>query len=183
MRRSRNQKAETHDALIESASRLFREKGIEATSVGEVMAEAGLTHGGFYRHFANKDALAAEAIGHIFDGILADIEGQTEKPGQQQAVAEYLKFYLSKEHLLHPAFGCPIPTLAAEMARSPAPLRQAFGDNVNRTLDAIALGMKGDPNSARNAAMRELAMRVGAILIARACDEGTASQLLKACQS
>jgi TetR/AcrR family transcriptional repressor of nem operon len=182
MRRSRDQKAETHEALLERASHLFRENGIEATSVAEVMAEAGLTHGGFYRHFANKDALVAETIRQTFASFLHEIDRQSHSRGVKQAVDDYLSFYLSEAHMRHPSQGCPIPTLAAEIARSSDELKDEFSQNVNQMIQVLARGFDGPDHDAERHAIRALALRAGAILIARACDTEAAKTIMEACR-
>lgn len=182
MRRSRQEKSATHDALLQQASRLFRANGIEATSVSDVMAKAGLTHGGFYRHFENKEALIGEAIHQTFDSLLDDIERQSETNGPKQAVHDYLDFYLSEKHLIHPADGCPVPTLAAEVARSSEKIKEKFSQSLRRTIDVLAQGMSGTDENAKTKAIQALALRVGAVLIARACNEKLAKDVLDACR-
>lgn len=182
MRRSRELKAETHEAILAHASRLFRERGVEGTSVGDVMAEAGLTHGGFYRHFETKDALVAEAIRAAFDDITRALDERSAEVGAKEAVEGYLAHYLSEGHVAHPGVGCPVPALAGEIARAPAALKAEFGVSFNRSLSALARGSPGDGKAARAAATRALAMRIGAILIARASDPATASEVLEACR-
>ena len=157
MRRSREVKAETHNAILEQASRLFRERGVEGTSVGDVMAEAGLTHGGFYRHFENKDALVAATIRATFDGIVGAIEQRAAEVGAANAARDYFAHYLSDDHLAHPGLGCPVATLGGEIARGPAALKAEFGASLDRAVTALAKGLPGGEKEARAQAMRELA--------------------------
>jgi len=182
MRRSREDKAQTHSAILAQASRLFRERGIEGTRVGDVMAEAGLTHGGFYRHFENKDALLAASIRATFDGIIDAIEERAAAAGPDTAVRDYFAHYLSDEHLANPGLGCPIPALGSEIGRAPEVLKAEFAANLNRTLAAFEKGLPGAESERHATAVRELAMRVGAILIARASDAATAKDVLDACR-
>jgi len=183
MRRSREAKAETHDAIVEKASRLFRERGVEGTSVGDIMAEAGLTHGGFYRHFENKDALVAATIRSAFDGVAEAVRSRAEVVGLGAAVGDYLNFYLSSEHLAHPGLGCPAPSLAGEIARGSDALKAEFGAGFDQVARVLAEGMTGSETSRRERALRELAMRVGAVLIARASHPEMAMEVMKACQA
>jgi TetR/AcrR family transcriptional repressor of nem operon len=182
MRRSREAKAETHDAIVDKASRLFRERGVEGTSVGDVMAEAGLTHGGFYRHFENKEALVAATVRSAFDGIAQAVEARAEAVGVGAAVADYLDFYLSPEHLAHPGLGCPAPPLAGEIARGSDALKAEFGAGFDRVARVLAEGLPASETSRRELALRELAMRVGAVLIARASHPEIATEVLSACK-
>jgi TetR/AcrR family transcriptional repressor of nem operon len=183
MRRSREAKAQTHGAILERASRLFRERGVEGTSVGDVMAEAGLTHGGFYRHFETKDALVSEAIRATFEGILAALDERAKEVGARDATRDYFAHYLSDGHLTHPGLGCPVPTLGSEIARAPEALKAEFGAGLNRSLTAFARSLPGSESEARAAATREFAMRVGAVLMARASDPQTARDILEACRA
>ena len=146
------------------------------------MAEVGLTHGGFYRHFENKEALVAATIRATFDGIIAALEERATTVGANDAVQDYFAHYLSDEHLANPGLGCPVPALGSEIARSPETLKFEFGANLNCSLTAFAKGLPGDEKAMRAMATREFAMRVGAMLIARASDAATAGDILKACR-
>ena len=182
MRVSQAEKDRSHARIVETAARLIRERGPETTSVSDVMSGAGLTHGGFYRHFETKDALVAEAIRATFDGITGALEERTAAVGAKDAAQDYLAHYLSDEHLANPGLGCPVPTLGGEVARAPDALKAEFGASFNRSLTALARGAPGEGKAARAAATRALAMRVGAILIARASDPATAREVLEACR-
>ena len=182
MRRSREVKDETHSEILAQASRLFRERGFDGTSVGDVMAEAGLTHVGFYRHFENKGALVAATIRATFDGILGSLEERAATVGAKAAVEDYFAYYLSDDHVANPGLGCPIPTLGGEIARASEGLKAEFGASLKRSLTAFAKGLPGDEDAKRATATRELAMCVGAILIARASDPATAREVLEACR-
>ena len=106
MRRSREEAARTRDTAVKAASRLFRERGFDPVGVGDVMAELGMTAGGFYRHFESKEALAAEACAAAFAGSgLA-----RERASSAEAM---VRGYLSKAHRDAPAEGCPLPALAS----------------------------------------------------------------------
>jgi len=182
MRRPREIKEATHTAIVAHASRLFRERGVEGTSVGDVMAQAGLTHGGFYRHFETKEALAAAAIRETFAGIGKAVEERAASVGIAQAVADYLAYYLSDDHLTHPGLGCPAPSLGGEIGRAPGTLKAEFGASLNRTLTLLAQGFPGAEAESRAEATRAFALRVGAILLARASDDATAREIVDACR-
>ena len=95
MRVSQEEKDRSHGRIVESAARLVRERGIDSTSVSDVMGDAGMTHGGFYRHFDTKEALLAAALESAFDQILALLETQPGEDKPQASVAEYQAHYLS----------------------------------------------------------------------------------------
>ena len=107
-RMSEAEKRKSHDRILDAASRLFRERGIEATSVSDVMKAAGLTHGGFYRHFGSKE----ELVGAAFRAAVEEVQSELRAARQR-----YLALYLSTEHLCDRAHGCPLAALGAEVAR------------------------------------------------------------------
>ena len=124
----------------------------------------------------------AASIRATFDGIVDAIEERTSTDGADTAVRDYLAHYLSDEHLANPGLGCPIPALGSEIARAPEVLKAEFAANLNRTLAVLEKGLPGPETERHAAAVRELAMRVGAILIARASDAATAKDVLDACR-
>jgi TetR/AcrR family transcriptional repressor of nem operon len=181
MRVSREEKNRSHERIVEGAARIMRERGLDNTSVADVMTEAGLTHGGFYRHFGAKATLLESALERAFDEAIATLEGgpEDEFPG---AVAAYFDRYLSRGHLENPGIGCPVAALGGDIARGDGSLKAAFGKGVNRFIAAVAKGMTGSSTEKRAKAARKLAMMAGAVTIARASDAETADFLLSACR-
>jgi len=106
---SQAQAQENRQRIVETAARLFRERGIAGVSVADVMAEVGLTHGGFYKHFASKDALVTEAVG------LAFTQAGQRITSVDRAV--FLDYYLSAEHRDDPGTGCPTAGFGGDLAR------------------------------------------------------------------
>lgn len=174
MRRSREETARTRRTAVEAASRLFRERGIESVSVGDVMATLGMTAGGFYRHFESKEALAAEACAAAFaESGLA----QKSAPSAQAM----LRRYLSRAHRDAPAAGCPLPALASDMARQPAAVRRAYTEGARNALSRI---QELAPRTDSGARLALLAGMVGALAIARAVsDEELGAAMLRETQS
>jgi len=134
MARSSRKDTELHrQQVIDGAATLLRERGVAGVNVGQLMAEAGLTHGGFYRHFGSKDELVALAL----EKALADqrdwATGQTEQ--------ELIDFYLSPEHRDDPGHGCTMGALGSEIARADESARAAFTYATN---NAAALGIPKD---------------------------------------
>ena len=170
MRRSREEAARTRRTAVEAASRLFRERGIEAVSVGDVMATLGMTAGGFYRHFESKEALAAEACAAAFVG-----SGLAQESAR--SAEAMLRGYLSKAHRDAPAAGCPLPALASDMARQPPAVRRAYTEGVRSALACIEQLAPGTDGGTRLAL---LAGMVGALAIARAVNgEGLSAAVLR----
>jgi len=155
VRRSREEAALTRLAAVEMASRLFRERGVESVSVGEVMASLGMTAGGFYRAFESKEALAAEACAAAFAGSAL---------ASAPSAATMLRRYLSTAHRDAPADGCPLPALASDAAHQPA-VRRAYTEGVRDALARIEALAPGADSKALLAGM------VGALVIARAVDD------------
>jgi TetR/AcrR family transcriptional repressor of nem operon len=173
-RASRADAARHHEELIEAASRLFRERGAGSVSVPDVMAEIGLSRGGFYKHFDSKEALVAAAIDAAFGQHVQRVEDfagqQAGEPGPTRAA--FLDFCLSTENRDGPATGCPSP-FAADVARSEPgdDSRRAFLQGL-RTLQAELCDktVSGDldPAAQQEQVLADLATTVGAVLMARA---------------
>lgn len=157
---SRETAAAHRSAMVRAASRLFRARGLERVGVAEITREAGLTHGGFYGHFASKEALAAEALAAAF----ADGRDHLATGG----LDGYLRGYLSRSHRDHPETGCPIPALAADALRADDGVRRVFAEGLAGLLEAIAARLPvGDPDERRMRAIEMLATAVGGLALAR----------------
>jgi TetR/AcrR family transcriptional regulator, transcriptional repressor for nem operon len=152
--------AAKHERIVKEASRLFRERGFENVTVGEVMKAAGLTHGAFYAHFGSKQALqeAAVAYGQELSAGRARSHGPT-KNGRRA----YADRYLSPRHRDNPSDGCTMAALAPEVARSTPELKAAF----ERGLEEILSASGGD----RKEAIFQTAALVGAVALARAVED------------
>src|SRR5262249_41242681 len=114
MRMSQEEKEKSHGRIVASASRLLRERGLAGASVGDVMKAAGMTHGGFYKHFDSKQALVEAAMGAAF----AEFTDALERGDPQQAVAAYRARYLSDGHKNHPGLACPVAAVGQEIGRA-----------------------------------------------------------------
>lgn len=178
MRMSQQEKEKSHARIVASASRLLRERGLEGASVDDVMKTAGMTHGGFYKHFESKEALVTAAI----DAAFAEFIDALEHGEPHEAVAAYRARYLSDGHKTHPGIGCPVAALGEEIGRAPDGLKAAFGKGVRRTVAALARVKTGSLRAKEAAAFREFSMLVGAMVIARASDPETARAVLSACK-
>ena len=182
MRVSQAEKERSHKRIVEGASRLVRERGVETTSVADVMTDAGLTNGGFYRHFETKEALMEAAIQAAFDQMVSGMEDWLRKTGPEAGLTDYQNYYLSNGHVDSPGVGCPVAALGGDIARAPDVLKVAYGAGVNRTIEALAKTMHGTDQKRRASAARKLAMLAGAVVIARASDPETARTVLEACR-
>jgi TetR/AcrR family transcriptional repressor of nem operon len=182
MRYAADHKQHTSERILRAAGRLFRKQGYAATGVDAVMASAQLTAGGFYAHFRSKADLLAETLDAVFR------EGGGDRPPELSALQgpDWLRafslFYLSAEHRDAADRGCPIPTLAAEVARTGARTRRVFEQHLRQIINFVAKQFdERDPD--RRLAISTIAMFAGAVLLARAVNDETFSQeILNACR-
>ena len=175
MPRVSRQQTEANRAAIEDVSaRLFREQGFKAVSVNELMGAAGLTHGGFYGHFASKDALLAAACDKAFAESTARWAARCDSGAGARATFDALAAsYLSAASRADAGTGCPASALAADVAREDAgaPVRASFVAGIKQLLAQLARVTDGADAAAREQqAMQALAMMVGALTLARATD-------------
>lgn len=183
MRVSKKDKDRSGQRIVASAARLMRERGVEGATVGEVMRGAGMTLGGFYRHFDSKDALVSAAVGEAFDEMLSGPEARLEEGDPAGVIAGFQRHYLSDKHVADRAGGCPVAALASELGRGPSTSTAPLTSGVERMIDLIASGMRGTPARRRTEAARQLATMVGALTIARATDVDTATLILDAARA
>src|SRR5216110_3534905 len=117
MRYEPEHKTRTRDRIVRNAARKFRAEGLSGPGVASVMKASGLTVGGFYKHFRSKDELLAEAIAQGFSELSDKVSSLQDVPPQDRW-KEVVRWYLSPEHCNHPGTGCPVVTLAPEIARA-----------------------------------------------------------------
>lgn len=167
MRVSREQAAENRERVLETATRMFRERGFDGVGVAEIMQSAGLTHGGFYGQFDSKEALAAESCNRAFEFAVARLERFGDAD-----LAKYLDRYLSESHRDRPGQGCPMPALAGDVPRQGKPVRKSFADGVERFIAALETAyLRRDAASdekARAHALTTASALVGALVLSRA---------------
>lgn len=182
MRYDTEHKARTKERVLREAANAIRAQGPDRIGVAALMAQAGLTHGGFYAHFDSKDDLIAQAITQMFEeryrNVIARIEG---KPAAEQLDA-FIDGYLSSRHRDDPSHGCPIPTLSGELARMPDVARQRFAEGSERMAKWLATLLKqGGVAEPRDLAASIMAEMVGAVALSRIVAEPAKSnRLLKA---
>ena len=168
MRQSREAKAKTHDRIVEIASARIREAGIEAPGVAEIMQAAGLTHGGFYKHFGSRDDLIAEAADRAFaDG---DRIVQEVTDGAQEPFAALVDWYASTQHRDNPATGCPVAALGPGVRSGDDRVRGAYRRQVERYLADLERLLGGGEDARRRATVA-LSTLVGSVVLARAIDD------------
>lgn len=163
MRYPADHAAATRTRLLDLAADTIRVQGVAALGVAPLMRAAGLTNGGFYQHFASRDALIEATIDHMFarsrDGIAVG-EG-----GARHRLARFLKGYLSAAHAADPAGGCPLPSLAGEAARLPVSARARYRAGLERILERVATLLREAACDAPPSSV--VAELVGAVALAR----------------
>ena len=167
MGHSRDDKAKHHERIVEIASARIRESGMQTPGVAEIMKAAGLTHGGFYKHFDSRDDLVAEAADRTFADAERALESVTE--GAEDPLAALVDWYASAEHRDNPAAGCGIVALGGDVVRGEDRVRTAYRQQVERYLAKLERLLGGD--DARQRATVVLSTLVGAVLVARAIDD------------
>jgi len=169
MGHSRQDKAASHDRIVRIAAGRFREAGVGALSVAELMQEAGLTHGGFYRHFGSRDDLVAEALEEALAQSRATVAAAREAGADYAAiVAEYL----SPAHRDAPGLGCAVAALAGEAGRLQDRPREAFTRHVEASAETfLALLRAKNPAATRADALLAISALAGAVALARAVSD------------
>lgn len=167
MRYDPEHKTQTRDRIVRNASRKLRAEGLSGPGVASMMKASGLTVGGFYKHFRSKDELLADAIGQAFSDS-EEVYASLQSVPREDRWKEIVRLYLSPEHCDHPATGCPVATLAPEIARAKVGVRKRISGLMKERMDRWAEFMPG-----ANAKKREqnffviFSAMAGAVSIAR----------------
>jgi TetR/AcrR family transcriptional repressor of nem operon len=177
MRYPREHKAEVHQKIVRDASRRVRTEGLNGAAVAAVMRDTGLTHGGFYKHFENKDELVMESLREAFRDIGDKLVHVAEQSRSEAAWKAIVKSYLSPEYCDHVERGCPLPALAPEMARVDETMRsQVFTELVNYR-DRMLPFMPGRRTADKERAFFVIfSMMIGAVEIARMMPDRAAKE-------
>jgi TetR/AcrR family transcriptional regulator, transcriptional repressor for nem operon len=163
MRKSREEAAQTRKRIVAAASGEFRKKGIVATGLNDLMGAAGLTHGGFYKHFESKDQLVAEACAEAVKTAILERLGAATSGGAGAAAA-----YLSTDHRDNPATGCPLSSIGSELARSDEKTRAAATGGFLKLVEIMAGQFGGlPPDAARRRALVAVSTMIGALTMSR----------------
>lgn len=178
MRYGCDHKAQTRERVLTAAAAAIRADGPDKMSVAALMSRAGLTHGGFYAHWASKDALLADAIDQMFADRVSCIADPADHD-PRDLLERYVAVYLSMAHRDGRERGCPVPILAGEMHRLPDVARQRFCAAVTRMRERLAaLVERAGIDDAPARAASAIAEMVGTIGLARATDDRAAAEAL-----
>ncbi|PXX47815.1 TetR/AcrR family transcriptional regulator [Undibacterium pigrum] len=175
--KSASRKEITHERIVEVAARAIRRSGYDGTGVADLMKEAGLTHGGFYSHFASREALLAEAADRAGAEAVAASTRIAAAVPPEQALQALIQAYLSKEHFASIETGCPVTALGSEMPRQAPEVRRAATRRIKEMIDVVARQLPdwGQPE-AHEQALIMVSTMVGALLMARAVDDPKLSE-------
>jgi TetR/AcrR family transcriptional repressor of nem operon len=176
---SKAQKEKTHKRIVAIASKRFREKGLAGFGIADLMKEAGLTVGGFYKHFGSRDELVAEAVSAGF-GTWQRQKDAAESGGRPLTFAKLIDDYLSDAHRKNPGAGCAFSALAPEIARSDKRTRALTTEQVRNDLALLAGLLPGkDKRAARSRAILTFSALAGAMALARAVsDEALSHEIM-----
>jgi TetR/AcrR family transcriptional regulator, transcriptional repressor for nem operon len=183
MGHSKAEKAKTHKRIVAIASQRFRKDGLDGVGIAELMKAAGLTVGGFYKHFKSRDALVAEAVGSAL-GVWKRQVDAAASGGPPVTYESLVDDYLSEAHRNHPGTGCPVGALAGDIARSDKRTRALVTRQIRNSIELVATLIRGtnekDKGTVRSHAVLTYCALVGAIGVARAVsDEQLSRQILK----
>jgi TetR/AcrR family transcriptional repressor of nem operon len=176
MKVSREQAAANRERVIDVASRLFRERGLDGIGLDGVMQGAGLTHGGFYKNFASKEDLAATACQRAMTRALENWDAMIADPGTD-ALGTIASRYLSTRHRDDPGAGCVFAALGPDAARRGGAIRQFFTEGLGGMTERLARLLPGrSAAQRRERALATMASLVGAMVLARAVDDPALSE-------
>jgi TetR/AcrR family transcriptional regulator, transcriptional repressor for nem operon len=172
MRYRPEHKAEIHQKIVKDASRRIRNEGITGAAVSAVMQDAGLTHGGFYKHFGSKDELLMESLSEAFRDIADRLAQAAEQSQPETAWKAIVKTYLSLEYCDHLEYGCPLTALAPELARIDQAMKPWIFEELKKYRSRMLPFMPGRRTADKERAFFAMfSTMVGAVEIARMLPE------------
>lgn len=175
MRYPAEHKAEIHQKIVKDASRRVRAEGMTGAAVSAVMRDAGLTHGGFYKHFESKDDLLLESLSAAFDDIVGRLTRVAEQARPGNAWKAIVKAYLSPEYCDEIERGCPLAALGPELARAGKVMKPRIAGELVKYRDRMLPFMPGRGEAEKERAFFAIfSTMIGATEIARALPEGEA---------
>ena len=178
-RTTTSSKQATHERIVEAAARAIRRSGYQGTGVADIMKDAGLTHGGFYAHFASREAMLAEAADRAGGESVAIMERIAAITPPHKVLPAMMQAYLSKEHVEEVERGCAVAALGSEMPRQAPEVRRAATRRIKEMIDFVARQSPdwGQPG-AHERALFTVATMVGTLVLARAVDDAKLSDSL-----
>lgn len=180
MRYEKGHKEETRRRIVDVASQRFRKDGIAATGLAGLMADAGLTHGGFYAHFSSKDDLVRDALAAslVRTRDLLSAEARHARERGEDGLEAIVQRYLRPAHRDRPEAGCAVATLAPEVCRCDAKTRDLMSSTIRDVVSIIAaeLPSSNSKQAARDTAYAIYGLMIGALQVARLTRSASASE-------
>ena len=186
MRKSKVETAQTRERIVQSATTEFKQRGIVATGLADLMSGAGMTHGGFYRHFDSKEKLVTEVCKAATSSMVDRLSRLTTHKSGRQAVKALAEFYLSQEHRDNPGAGCPLAAIGSELARMDANTRAAVTESFTQWIEILKTQYEGSkPSEAKKKALVAASTMLGALTLSRIMTDPVLSQaiLKSACEA
>jgi TetR/AcrR family transcriptional regulator, transcriptional repressor for nem operon len=176
-------KRNTRARIVEAAAAEFRQRGVTQVGVADIMRRAGLTHGGFYAHFASKEDLLAEAVVYASEQVNNMLETSLEEDASAQRLLSAAVTYLSLFHLAHTERGCPVASLGPELLRSSQKIRRTLAAAIRSRLKKLyeLTPARLPPERRRRQVAGALACMVGGLILARGLKNSEGLELLKDC--
>jgi TetR/AcrR family transcriptional regulator, transcriptional repressor for nem operon len=178
MRHNREVAAKSRERIVAAAARMFMERGVAAVGIAELMKEAGMTHGGFYKHFVSKDALVAEACSFAMDRSTGSLRRAVERARKGEALKAIVDAYLARAHRDNPDRGCALVALGGEIGNAKGAAREALAQGRADLVALIERHWNGP--DAKNHAATMAATMMGAMISARVADSKSADDILRA---
>lgn len=175
-----SRKEVTHQRIVAAAARAIRRSGYDGTGVADIMKEVGLTHGGFYAHFASRDAMLAEAADSAGAETVARLTEVVRDAPAGRELQALVGAYLSEAHVANAESGCPVAALGSEMPRQAPRVRRAATRRIKEMIDLVGRYSPdwGQPG-AHQRALATVATAVGALVLARAVDDPKLSDAIR----
>lgn len=180
----KDHKSQTRERIVHAAAGAFRARGVSGVRVEEIMASAGLTHGGFYSHFASKDDLLGEALEHASTQTMESLGKSLDAVPAEQRFLAVIEAYLSSAHVAHPDRGCPVAALGPELVRSGKKTRERLARAVRRRIDWMRTLLPPQKRAAAPEAslIGTMACMIGGLILARSVPAKDSDAILQACR-
>lgn len=182
MRYENDHKDRSRAHIVGSAAAQLRAKGLESVRLADMMHAAGMTNGGFYKHFKNKDEVVVEAIARALTEVAEQLMGKVQDLPRGDALRTVIELYLNERHLRHPERGCAVAALGSELARMPLRLKRRVSAALDDYEEKLSALLPGDSHEQRHTAFLVLfSSMAGCLTAARAeADEQKRSKILAA---
>ena len=174
MGHSQEHKIKTHQRIVRTAAKRFREKGLDGVAIADLMKELGLTVGGFYKHFDSRDDLVTESF-RAAAGPWDNVLSAGESGGPPITYEALVDSYLTETHRDHPGNGCPVSALASDIARGGKQIRSLLTEQIESEIELLANSLPQDDGAARSKAILAVSALLGAVVLARAVTDQTLS--------